>query len=80
MAVKITTEARRHGENHSGTTAKELDLIESGDQIEVTIYVRPNPEAKEIVSAEELGAQLPKERHYLSREELELICFEYVAG
>ena len=58
-------------EHKPGATAKELNLIESGDQIEATIYVRPNPEAKEIVSAEELGAQLPKERHYLSREELE---------
>ena len=50
MAVEITTEARRHGENHSGTTAKELEVL--GDRkrkIILPLGLKRNPSVEEVV-------------------------------
>src|SRR5690349_1156576 len=50
--------------------SNEVGAADPNERIEVTVQVRARPSAAQLPSAEEIGAQLPKDRQYVSREEL----------
>lgn len=53
-------------ERHPIPGARITGATPPAEQLTVTVYVRPNPNAPPLPSPEAIGAQLPQERHYLS--------------
>jgi kumamolisin len=49
--------------------ARAVGPVDPQEKIEVTVYVRKNPAARQLPSPDEIGSQLPRERSYLSHEQ-----------
>ncbi|HXP59608.1 MAG TPA: S53 family peptidase [Dongiaceae bacterium] len=50
-------------------TARLIGPVAPGEQIEITVYLRQNPASGPLPSPDAIGAQLPAQRRYLTREE-----------
>jgi kumamolisin len=72
MAARISYVANHHRDYVAIPGAKVIAPVDPEEQIEVTLVVRPRQTVPELHTDRKLAACLPRERHYLSREEFEL--------
>jgi kumamolisin len=72
MAARSPHVANRHRDYVPIPGAKVVAPTDPDEQITVTLVVRPREPVSQLHADRELAACLPRERHYLSREEFEL--------
>lgn len=71
MVVRSPYVANHHRDYVAIPGAKVIAPADPNEQIIVTLVVRPRQPVSELHADRELAARLPRERHYLSREEFE---------